>query len=601
MVASKFADVACPETALPRIADIDADRNHRRVLSRAEDSDIDIPAPEGFKYFPFQRAGIAYVLETDNTLIADEMGLGKTIQALGVINADETIKRVLVVCPASLKLNWKREAKKVLVRNFPVNVLVGKRLNPGSGRMAFTIVNYDILAKFETALPDNAAWDLLVADEAHYAKNPSAQRAKALARVAKRCKRRIFLTGTPVANRPVDVHALLKILKPDLFPNFKRFADRYCDAKYNGFGWDFTGHSNLEELQGILRESVMVRRLKKDVLTELPAKTRSVIEIPADTPELRDCVYNETGGDLMDTLKELFGSGRTAEQVVDEESGIDEIAEAAKLRHNTAMAKVAHVSQFVRETLESERKVIVFAHHRDVTDELMKELGEFNPVRITGDTSMENRQKAVDEFQYNQKVRVFVGNFHAAGVGLTLTKSRTVVFAELDWVPGNISQAEDRAHRIGQQDNVNVYHLVVQGSIDAWLAGMVVEKQDVIDRATDRNEASIDALKLKGLSHDVPMAYEVAAMKPRAVQLAEVGMTEEQVEIAASGLRILAGNCDHATSHDGVGFSMADAELGHMLAGMSAYTPRQAAVARNICLKYRRQLSGTGIVEELNA
>lgn len=265
------------------------------AASRATDAEVDLPCPEGLSYLPYQKAGIAYAMAKPNVLIGDEMGLGKTIQAIGVYNTDPTIHRVLVVCPSSLRLNWKKEWAKWATRTSRIAVVNGGKPSDWIAADAATcpvvVINYDILAKHRAAI-DAITWDLLIVDEAHYLKNPKAIRTKAVLgqRVkgiekakAIAARRRIFLTGTPIVNRPVELFPLVEALDPaGLGKNFFAFAKRFCNATQTKWGWDFSGASRLDELQRTLRERFLVRRLKADVLTELPPKRRQVIEIPAN-------------------------------------------------------------------------------------------------------------------------------------------------------------------------------------------------------------------------------------------------------------------------------------------------------------------------------
>ena len=261
-----------------------AEKQSAREASRSVDLDIDVPAPDGWDYMPFQRAGIGYAMSRKHVLIADEMGLGKTVQALGIVNATPTAKRVLVICPASLRLNWKQEAERWLVNSDLTPTVIDAK-NPITGDENFLIINYDILSKNRKAL-SAVDWDIMIVDEAHYLKNPKAQRTKALlgekGEGGIEATRKVFLTGTPIVNRPVEFHPILASIAPSEFGNFFGYAKRYCNAFRNEWGWDFTGASHLDELQDRLRETCMVRRLKADVLTELPAKRRAIIEIPAN-------------------------------------------------------------------------------------------------------------------------------------------------------------------------------------------------------------------------------------------------------------------------------------------------------------------------------
>ena len=329
----------------------------------------------------------------------------------------------------------------------------------------------------------------MIADEAHYTKTlrwkrsawSGTIRAKVLFAIAAETPRRIYLTGTPI-DRPQDLWAILVQLDPHTWkPNgFHDFARRYCNAHHNGFGWDTSGASNLEELQRVLRSTVMVRRRKGDVLKELPAKTRTVIalapapeDVAAEQPYLPTIREDFTELEFVNDVRKLESTRRIR------------FEEMSKLRRSTAVRKIGKVVQFCKEQLESREKLILFAHHSKVVDELRAALSAYNPVVVKGSTSVAARQAAVDAFQADPKVKLFIGNIEAAGVGITLTAASAVVFAELDWRPSAMTQAEDRAHRIGQKDNVEVFHVVLDGSIDASVARMLIEKQGAIDKALD--------------------------------------------------------------------------------------------------------------------
>ena len=256
--------------------------------------------------------------------------------------------------------------------------------------------------------------------------------------------------------------------------------------------------------------------------------------------------------------------------------------EMAKLRHDTALAKAPHVIAHIEDALEgSEGKVVLFAHHHDVVAALAEALGA-QAVVLTGETPFPARQAAVDRFQSDPACRVFIGSITAAGVGLTLTAASHVVFAELDWVPANITQAEDRLHRIGQTQAVLVQHLVLDGSLDATMARRLVDKQEVIDRALDHLTAQEPVL---------PSEEPATASTRREKIAAEAeGLTEVQVAAIHEGLQMLAGMCDGARLLDGAGFSKVDTRIGHALAECAVLSRRQAALGRHLLVKYRRQL-----------
>jgi SWI/SNF-related matrix-associated actin-dependent regulator 1 of chromatin subfamily A len=245
----------------------------------------------------------------------------------------------------------------------------------------------------------------------------------------------------------------------------------------------------------------MVRRLKKDVLLDLPAKRRQIIDLPANGAET--AVQAEKAAfraheEKINALKKLareakktgLAEYKAAVQALRDGRAVA-FGEISKYRHETAIAKIPAVIEHVTEMLESVEKIIVFAHHHDVIDALMAAFGA-QAVHLTGQDSQESRQAAVDRFQADPSCHIFVGSITAAGVGITLTAASTVIFAELDWVPGNLSQAEDRAHRIGQTDSVLVQHLVLDGSLDANMARTLVRKQEIISSALDADDAEIE-------------------------------------------------------------------------------------------------------------
>jgi SWI/SNF-related matrix-associated actin-dependent regulator of chromatin subfamily A-like protein 1 len=225
--------------------------------------------------YPFQKEGIAFATNREASLIADDMGLGKTVQAIGVINEDASIRRVLVVCPASVRILWQRELDQWLNRSFTIAVVGVNCQKPLSGD-GITIINYDRLAPFADELE---AYDLAVLDECQYCKSPDSKRTSAALSI--KAKRKLALSGTPLLNRTIELYPVLRWLDPQRWPagGYFRFGLRYCAARHNGFGWDLSGASNLPELSDLLRSTVLIRRTKAEVLPQLPPKIRTVIEV----------------------------------------------------------------------------------------------------------------------------------------------------------------------------------------------------------------------------------------------------------------------------------------------------------------------------------
>jgi SWI/SNF-related matrix-associated actin-dependent regulator 1 of chromatin subfamily A len=393
------------------------------------------------------------------------------------------------------------------------------------------------------------------------------------------------LTGTPILNRPVEIHPLLSAIAPDQFGNFFSFAKRYCAAHQGRWGWEFDGASNLDELQERLRTICMVRRLKKDVLTELPAKTRQVIVVePNGAGEVvrREA---EAFARREDEIADLRAQADFAHASGDEtaykqavqalrDRSLVAFTEMSEARHEVAIAKVpaviAHLEGMLAEGVE---KILVFAHHHDVVAALADRFGA-EAVTLTGETPMNERDGIVQRFQSDTSVKIFIGSIRASGVGLTLTAAAHVVFAELDWTPANVTQAEDRCHRIGQENRLLVQHVVFDGSLDAKMAKMLVEKQGIADQALD-----------DPFERDLPVA-SASESRPRQYP----PTTPEQRAAALEALRRLAGVCDGAKLLDGQGFNKLDSKIGHRLASLGSLSDGQTWLASRLAMKYHRQL-----------
>lgn len=469
--------------------------------SQAVKSNIIIPKPNGLDYLPFQKAGIEYALKRSDTLIADEMGLGKTIQAIGVINGNDLIRKVLIVCPATMKLIWKAELEKWLVNtNFKISVWTTKSQEDGD----IIIINYEILVKFD--ILKHIPFSLLIGDEIHYCKSKpwkkttkgkgsGSIRSREFYAIAKKAIKRLYLTGTPILNKPAELFYILKSLN---FPmDWGDFMTRYANGHIDERGhWDTKGSSNLDELQEKLRGHLMVRRLKKDVLKELPDKVRQIIELEED--EFKTALSKEEKylKDKQKSIRQLKANIKRAEDGEDKEiynQAVKELKEfnlvafgdLSRVRHLSALKKVPSAIKHITEVMESADKIVIFAHHTDVLDKIYRAF-EDKAILFTGDTPSEERKELVDHFQNDPNCKLFIASIKAGGIGITLTASSTVIFVELDWTPAVMSQAEDRLHRIGQENAVLVQHLVINGSIDSKIAKMCVRKQEVITQALDK-------------------------------------------------------------------------------------------------------------------
>jgi SWI/SNF-related matrix-associated actin-dependent regulator of chromatin subfamily A-like protein 1 len=456
-------------------------------LSRATDASIDLDIAS--RMYPFQRAGVAYVHQHGRVLIGDEMGLGKTVQALASLELEGAYP-ALVVVPAVVKLNWLREAER-WVPNRTIQVLAGRK-NGGITDADITIINYDILeARMEEL--QRVGWRAIVCDESHYLKNGKAKRTKAAIRLSRTVPTRMLLTGTPILNRPVELIAQLQVLgRLEDFGGFWTFAKRYCGAYRASFGWDMTGATNLPELHSRLRGTCYVRRTKEQVLTELPPKQRATVPIELTDPER----YAETERALKRWLKERLLADEAWVERVKALQGNEEIeAELAAMQKERRMGrakklvkiealkqvaaeeKLEGVKAWVDDFLTSGKKLVVFAHHKNIAAGLLEAYRD-RAVVVTGETASQARQDAVDRFQTDDSVRLFIGNIQAAGVA----------FVELPWRPGDLSQAEDRCHRIGQDDSVTAWYLLAAGTIEERIARMIDAKRVVVDATTDGTE-----------------------------------------------------------------------------------------------------------------
>ncbi len=568
----------------------------RLEASRATDAKIEIPAPQGLEYLPYQKAGIALIVERKAVLNADEPGLGKTIQALGAINAlpaGET-RRILVVCPNSLRLNWSREAAKWLCGTYFIDIVNGGFSDREGPLMV--IINYEKLVVRMPAIA-GTQWDIVIVDEAHYIKNPKAKRSAIVYDIAAKAPRKMFLTGTPILNRPAELQSIIGILDPMRWGDPRdarskqrwKYLYRYCGAHQEpiGYGhtaWVFDGASHLDELQERLRASIMIRRLKSDVLTELPAKRRSLV--PVDIfwrePEwARKHLENLEAAEAELQLARIENDRTAYAAAAKKLKAVSDVAfeNISRYRHELAVAKLPATIEYVQTMLDGNGKVVLFAHHRDVIQALHKEFEKDGAVIVYGEMKAEDRQAAVDRFQTDASCRVFVGGIMAAGVGLTLTAACHVVFAEMDWVPANITQAEDRCHRIGQKDVVFVHQLIVEDTLDANMIKKVVWKQNVADQALD----IVPSFEELNVEFGVPEpGSEVEREK----------IPTEQKNRLLEALRFLAMHCDGAREEDGTGFNRLDTSFGKSLATREKLTDKQYEAGWKMARKYRGQLPG---------
>ncbi len=405
------------------------------------------PETFGVTLLPYQLAGLEYIHDARRCIVADEMGLGKTVEALAAIHLEQAYP-VLIVCPVSLKLNWAREV---------CRCLPGVRVSVDGCSGQVVITNYERLERL-----DHRPWRALIVDEAHYCKSRKAQRTQHILRLSRVSSLELvlLLTGTPIINRPVDLIELLDIVGAlkEVSGGFWDFVHRFCDAYMGPWGWDLSGATNLPELNKRLRNTCYLRRLKADVLPQLPAKRRAVVTLPISNA----AAYREAE-------REWYGAG-------------GELLKLGELRQVAAAGKVKGAVRWIENTLEQGEKLVVFTWHRATAETIA---GCFDAPCITGDTPLKERDRLVQRFQTDTKTRLIVLTIATGGLGLTLTAASNVAFLELPWTPAALEQAEDRLHRIGQQDAVTSWLLLSNTSIDQQMYALLDEKQAVVKAGTD--------------------------------------------------------------------------------------------------------------------
>ncbi|XP_053838038.1 SWI/SNF-related matrix-associated actin-dependent regulator of chromatin subfamily A-like protein 1 isoform X3 [Vidua macroura] len=419
---------------------------------------------------PFQREGVNFAISRNGRLLlADDMGLGKTIQAICIAAYYQQEWPLLVVTPSSVRFTWAEAFHRWLPSLSPgsTNVIVsGKDNLTGS---LINIISFDLLSRMDKQL--KTTFQVVIVDESHFLKNTKTARCQAAMPLLKAAKRVILLSGTPAVSRPAELYTQIAAVQPTFFPQFHSFGLRYCDARKMPWGWDYSGSSNLTELKILLEESIMIRRLKSDVLSQLPAKQRKMVVVAPEG------VSAKTKAALAAEAKKMAKGYESKQQ---------EKEALLVYFSRTAEAKIRSVIEYILELLESgNNKFLVFAHHKIMLDAVAAELKKkhVEHIRIDGSTSSAERQSLCQKFQFSEKQAVAVLSLTAANMGLTLSAADLVVFAELFWNPGILIQAEDRAHRIGQTSSVNVHYLVAKGTADDYLWPMIQEKIKVLGEA----------------------------------------------------------------------------------------------------------------------
>ncbi|NXJ97182.1 ZRAB3 endonuclease, partial [Corythaixoides concolor] len=438
------------------------------------------------KLLPFQEKGIIFALQRmssifNSFLFFSQMGLGKTIQAIAISYYYKNEWPLLIVVPSSLRYPWVDEMEKWIPELSPDDISIIQN-KTDTGRIAtskVTILGYGLLTSDAQTLIDTLYrqnFKVVVIDESHYMKSRNATRSKILLPIVQKALRAILLTGTPALGRPEELFMQIEALFPRRFGTWSEYAKKYCNARVRFFGkrtqWDCRGASNLEELHQLLSE-IMIRRLKNDVLTQLPPKVRQ--RIPFDLPQAAAKNLNTTFAEWEKLMRNLNSDAT--------ESRFSQVMNLiTRMYKETAIAKAGAVKDYIKMMLENDKlKFLVFAHHLSMLQACTEAVIESKVryIRIDGSVPSAERIRLVNQFQKDPDTRVAVLSIQAAGQGLTFTAATHVVFAELYWDPGHIKQAEDRAHRIGQCSSVNIHFLIAKGTMDTLMWAMLNRKAKV--------------------------------------------------------------------------------------------------------------------------
>ena len=440
------------------------------ALSYADDAELE-GVELGGELHPFQRAGVRYALARRRTFIADEQGLGKTVQALATLEADDAFPAV-VVCPASMKLTWEREAG-IWLPDRRVAVLDGRTdatWTEATRQAEIVVLNYDILEAHLRRLLDSAPRALIL-DESHYVKNPRAGRTKAALELAGGLPDdalRLALTGTPILNRPDELIAQLRVLgRLREFGSGARLARRFRAA-----GSDDRLHWNL-------RAVCYVRRTKRQVLPQLPSKRQDTVPVLLSNEH----DYRLAEEDVIAWLQTLPLDLGTLDAKIAAALRAEQLVRLNNLRQLAAQGKLPTALAWIADFLESGEPLVVFAEHIAIQKAIVERFPE--SAHILGADTTHSRQRAVDAFQREDGPQLIVCSMRAASQGITLTRASNVAFLELDWTPARHDQAEDRLHRIGQESAVTAWYLLAPNTIDETMAELLQRKRSLIDAVTD--------------------------------------------------------------------------------------------------------------------
>lgn len=421
----------------------------------------------------FQKEAVNFAINRNGRiLLADDMGLGKTIQALAISNYYKIEYPLLILCPASLCYNWLDSVQRFLEEEATI---IREKTDFGG---KIIIISYNLAVSFIEILK-NYKFNVIIADECHYLKSMTSKRTKLILPILQKASRLIMISGTPATSRPLELYPIICALDKSLYPSFQVYGNRYCDGRKIGTYFDYRGCSNALELSTVIEKAFMIRRVKNDVLEQLPKKFR------------RQIFLETNGNKLLENLRE---------DIIGDNPDITIIQEY----HQASIIKKEPVLKYIESIVEKNVKCLIFAHHKEMIDSLENYCvdKQIKYIRIDGSTQNGKRQNLVDLFQNDENVRIAVLSLTACSTGLTLTAGKAVIFAELYWNPGTMLQAEDRIHRIGQKDNVDIHYLVAKNTIDEKVWPKLLRKLTVLESlGMSKNELK----NVKGMNVDDPI------------------------------------------------------------------------------------------------
>ena len=447
------------------------------ILKREKEVSVDYGKYNTRPPMEHQKIAIEKLIANDKYILADDMGLGKTTSTV-IASLESGSKKILVICPASLKINWLREIKNYTDRS--VSIVEGKKWESAD----YVIVNYDIIKNFHSesskdeSIIMNENFDLVIIDEAHYIQNKKASRTLLCNDIANKVGKVWLLTGTPMTSRPINYFNLLELVDSPVAQNWMAYVRRYCNGFQFQAGrrkvWNVNGSSNLEELRDRTKNTIL-RRLKEDIL-DLPDKIITPIYL-----NLKSDTYKALMGEYYDWYRNTEESKSLALQ----------FSKLMKVRQVISLEKIKNTIEIANSAIDQEKKVIIFTNFTDTLNQFVDYFKK-DCVYLDGSCSKTQRQEAVDKFQNDDKVKVFIGNLKAAGVGITLTAAEVVIMNDLSFVPSDHSQAEDRAYRIGQNNKVSVYYPIFENTIEGKIYDILIKKKNIFETVMGDNLNEID-------------------------------------------------------------------------------------------------------------